>query len=452
MTSLQTSLFYFLLCFESTLLRQQFVNAKDDTSLILEQAFAQAGIPLTDYQPAGFPGPIAPPMRQSLLSRLRFPFISRSKNRFKLSKSLLPKPLKLDSDQYSFVDYIANHRYPSQFMLPPINAINQLYPTMWPSNDRKAVHSSAKSTPTPTVSGAIPPPVFSEQESGRKYSQMYASKYNYQYGFQPITVRTTAPSFIDNSLAKNRKTSLSKRLSGRRDKKYSNHQEDLEDSLSNDIIFPKKIVMNKKAIFDVNPSEILQQFSGEDWDHNSTLSECANKDLGWCDYSSQYPTIYVRSMVKQCLEILDRMYVEVPENLASFDDYVPFAPRNGSNGQLDQEDVGETWSWAGYRSKNNMLCDSERRHIRPSIAQDINGRWYLIVQTSLYHQKVPIEVCRNPGGVCNNLNKCSKTARCVQKFGTQLLISLDLDKEDECPIMKLYRFPSACVCDSANYQ
>ncbi|RWS12535.1 hypothetical protein B4U79_17300 [Dinothrombium tinctorium] len=468
-----TSLVCLLLCFDKVHLKQDFFSlaGKDDSAMLLEQAFSQAGIPLADYQE----GPIGPP-KLSLLERLRLPF-SRTKNRLKLANSLLSKPMKLDDEALGYMDYLTSQRYPSHFLFPPINAINHLYPALWHPNDRKLPilyppmapplppppppplqppHQQAipsQPTPTTTVSSPIPPPSYSDRNSGsNKYSEsLNSNTNNYQFGFKPITVRTTAPSIAASS-SFNRKSSITKKLSGRSEKKYSNHQEDIGDMLANDIIFPTKIVTTKKNMHPVNPSDLLQHFSGDEWENTSSV-DCSNKDLGWCDYSSQYPSIYVRSVVKQCLNILDRMYVEVPENLANFDDFVPFAPRNDSEGQLVKEKLHETnWSWAGYRSKNNMLCDSERRYIRPSIAQDINGRWFLIVQTSLYHQKIPIEVCRNPGGVCNNLNKCSKTARCVQKFTTQLLISLDLDKDDECPIMKLYRFPSACICDSAMYQ
>lgn len=160
------------------------------------------------------------------------------------------------------------------------------------------------------------------------------------------------------------------------------------------------------------------------------------------------------------------MYVEVPQNLAEFDDFVPFTPitnfnesaksssasnQNSSTKDKESSKIGPhaTWSWAS--KKKNALCDSDRKFVRPSVAQDITGRWFVIVQSSLYHQQIPADLCRNPGGVCNNVSACGISARCVQKFNTQLLISIDLDKEHDCPSMRLYRFPSGCVCDHASY-
>ena len=120
--------------------------------------------------------------------------------------------------------------------------------------------------------------------------------------------------------------------------------------------------------------------------------------------------------------------MEVPQNLADFDDYVPFSPitkdsgvkigNNNSNDTDSSKDqsIHETWSWAGYQNSNNdqtsnsnhnndnrtskqdhkdnALCDSDRKFVRPSVAQDITGRWFVIVQSSLYHQQVPVELCR----------------------------------------------------------
>lgn len=89
------------------------------------------------------------------------------------------------------------------------------------------------------------------------------------------------------------------------------------------------------------------------------------------------------------------MYVEVPQNLADFDDFVPFAPITNSSGQAGKERGSQaTWSWAGYRSKSKALCDAERKFVRPSVAQDITGRWFIIVQSSLYHQQIPVELCQ----------------------------------------------------------
>lgn len=111
------------------------------------------------------------------------------------------------------------------------------------------------------------------------------------------------------------------------------------------------------------------------------------------------------AVIKECRDVIERMYVEVPQNLADFDDFVPFSPitassSNGnSSGKLGKDrGVHASWSWAGYKSssKNNQitLCDSEKKFVRPSVAQDITGRWFVIIQSNLYHQQIPVDICR----------------------------------------------------------
>lgn len=106
---------------------------------------------------------------------------------------------------------------------------------------------------------------------------------------------------------------------------------------------------------------------------------------------------FVLAVIKECRDLIERMYVEVPQNLADFDDYVPFSPITSSanySTTKSPSDNAATWSWAGYRNKNNALCDADRQFVRPSVAQDITGRWFVIVQSSLYHQQIPTELCR----------------------------------------------------------
>lgn len=89
------------------------------------------------------------------------------------------------------------------------------------------------------------------------------------------------------------------------------------------------------------------------------------------------------------------MYVEVPINLNHFDDYVPFSPLTNSTEDGEKEKTQALWSKAGVKSKNSKsFCESERKFARPSIAQDITGKWLVIVQTSLYNQRTPVEICR----------------------------------------------------------
>lgn len=151
------------------------------------------------------------------------------------------------------------------------------------------------------------------------------------------------------------------------------------------------------------------------------------------------------AVIKECRDVIERMYVEVPANLADFDDFVPFSPIPNQSASVNKtadtrssvdtidtsrskENVSKSrhikafsanalssklseWpSIANYRSgrstdgstidtssntgTSRSLCDSDKKFVRPSVAQDITGRWFVIVQSSLYHQQVPVEICR----------------------------------------------------------
>lgn len=72
------------------------------------------------------------------------------------------------------------------------------------------------------------------------------------------------------------------------------------------------------------------------------------------------------------------MYVEMPDNLTDFEGYKSF---------IQPIDV--------FRSQvNRSLCDANRKYIRPSVAQDVFGSYYLILQSSLHIQQIPVEICR----------------------------------------------------------
>lgn len=70
----------------------------------------------------------------------------------------------------------------------------------------------------------------------------------------------------------------------------------------------------------------------------------------------------------------------MPENLADFSGYKSFI------------EVGR--SHLRSSTANNSLCDAERKYIRPSVIQDVDGHFYLILQSSFYFQQVPVEICR----------------------------------------------------------
>lgn len=136
-----------------------------------------------------------------------------------------------------------------------------------------------------------------------------------------------------------------------------------------------------------------------------SLKEAFNYLLLFCRH-------FVEAIISLCQKSVDQMYVEVPTNLADFRGYLPFntsslASENRSSSDGNVEEVSTTQATspttptttstrtpARSRRRSRSMCDSEKKFIKPIIAQDITGNWYLIVQTSLYNQQVPVEICR----------------------------------------------------------
>lgn len=86
---------------------------------------------------------------------------------------------------------------------------------------------------------------------------------------------------------------------------------------------------------------------------------------------------HVSAIIGNCSHSLDDMYIDMPENLADYTGYKSFI------------EVGRPTS----RQSNSSLCNSDRKYIRPSVGQDVEGNFFLILQSSLYFQQVPVEIC-----------------------------------------------------------
>lgn len=96
----------------------------------------------------------------------------------------------------------------------------------------------------------------------------------------------------------------------------------------------------------------------------------------------------VSQIMEVCEELLSRMYVEVPINSGSMEDIASYSlSRN-----LTQNAY---WPWKeSVPTFQKTLCQVERNVIQPSFAQDIRGKWHVIIQTQAFPQRIPLEVCR----------------------------------------------------------
>ncbi|XP_067118311.1 uncharacterized protein [Centruroides vittatus] len=161
-------------------------------------------------------------------------------------------------------------------------------------------------------------------------------------------------------------------------------------------------------------------------------------EKNWCELDATYPEEDVGKIVKLCESYLDKMYAPMPLIVpTSFD--MKRKEDNFSSIDLNSRLSGQNY-W------KSSLCHAEKRYFRPSYARDINGRWQIVLQSSKYPQRISLELCKNEGNRCNKMADCIINSRCVQKYSYQMLVSIDPKKPNTCPSMRLYSFPTACVC------
>ncbi|GFY62642.1 spaetzle domain-containing protein [Trichonephila inaurata madagascariensis] len=171
-----------------------------------------------------------------------------------------------------------------------------------------------------------------------------------------------------------------------------------------------------------------------------------SRDLGWCELGDKYPRKYVDQVVASCQEVIQRMHVEVPHSFEKLSDTSDFkAELNSTQREARERGSHDAWSWASYFHEGS-LCDAETGFLRPETAKDSSGKWNIIVQTETIRQRVPIEMCRKTNTSCKKMLNCGLKSQCLQKYNYHLLMSLNPSQKHDCPFMKLYRFPSACVC------
>ncbi|GFQ70587.1 spaetzle domain-containing protein [Trichonephila clavata] len=171
-----------------------------------------------------------------------------------------------------------------------------------------------------------------------------------------------------------------------------------------------------------------------------------SRDLGWCELGDKYPRKYVDQVVAACQDVIQRMHVEVPHSFEKLSDTSDFkAELNSTQREARERGSHDAWSWASYFHEGS-LCDAETGFLRPETAKDSAGKWNIIVQTETIRQRVPIEMCRKTNTSCKKMLNCGLKSQCLQKYNYHLLMSLNPSQKHDCPFMKLYRFPSACVC------
>ncbi|XP_035228406.1 uncharacterized protein LOC118200553 [Stegodyphus dumicola] len=214
-----------------------------------------------------------------------------------------------------------------------------------------------------------------------------------------------------------------------------------------------RVVAQPSSLRDVQQKELLRLSSSTSEDTRLAAKKIleincdGSRDLGWCELGEKYPRKYVDQVVSSCQDVIQRMHVEVPHSFEKLSDTSDFKAELDNSTQRSARERGshDAWSWAAYLHQGS-LCEAETGFLRPETAKDTTGKWNIIVQTEALKQRVPIEMCRKVNTSCKKMLNCGLKSQCLQKYNYHLLLSLNPTQKHDCPFMKLYRFPSACVC------
>jgi hypothetical protein len=175
------------------------------------------------------------------------------------------------------------------------------------------------------------------------------------------------------------------------------------------------------------------------------LVDCGGSDLGFCDMNSRYPGHMMGNLMSDCQELVYKGFVPVPEDIEELGDNSPLARYSNSSKSAVRARAG-SWSWKPYTYKKKQICSSELRFIRPGYARDATGKWQVIVQTESLPQRVAIDLCHSPEKPCQMMSDCGRKSRCIQRYTFQHLLAVDPDNLHDCPTIRAFKFPAACVC------
>ncbi|GFS38719.1 spaetzle domain-containing protein [Nephila pilipes] len=194
-------------------------------------------------------------------------------------------------------------------------------------------------------------------------------------------------------------------------------------------------------------TEAPQESSARNQDEDVPAMELqcgGTNDLGWCDLGANYPSAEVSQIMEVCEELVSHMFIEIPENSEPMEDIASYSlSRN-----ITDQGFKPYWPWKSHSPNyKKSLCEIKRDFIRPSFAQDMKGKWHVIIQTDAIPQRIALEVCKKPGEPCNSNELCNNSnSQCVQKYTHHQLISFDPESAETCPYVRLYKFPTSCVC------
>ncbi|XP_069691568.1 uncharacterized protein [Periplaneta americana] len=179
------------------------------------------------------------------------------------------------------------------------------------------------------------------------------------------------------------------------------------------------------------------------------------KEMGYCASPPRYPSNQVSQLIERCSAIIPAIYAPIPDS-EDDEDTGEATDRSFNSTRNMERGNRHVWSWAHPGEFQQTVCDSDRRKIEPGyVLEATSGRWYVVLQAPSITQRVTVDKCRSVGKPCaatkcargNGFrNNAAKSSRCVQRFSYQHLVTWDPDKPELCPRIRVFRFPTACVC------
>ena len=160
---------------------------------------------------------------------------------------------------------------------------------------------------------------------------------------------------------------------------------------------------------------------------------------GFCAMSSDYPTVLISEVVKNCSSLISTFQAVVPDEVDGLGD-------TSESVITSEKDEERPWSWRVYAYKKRQACHSEVSLSRPSYAVDSEGETQLILQTASIVQRVAVDLCSSPGSACEGVAQCGLRSLCVQRYTYHYLLSITPGHYQHCPAIRAFKLPTACVC------
>ncbi|XP_046391881.1 uncharacterized protein LOC124160166 [Ischnura elegans] len=202
-----------------------------------------------------------------------------------------------------------------------------------------------------------------------------------------------------------------------------------------------------------NPIELV---SAPTLNQTATLRDILREDCedyeeqGYCDSSRRYPRLQVADLVRRCAGIVNALYVPIPESNDIVSTHLRKEKKEGNSLRNIERANQAVWSWAKYAAGKSSVCKSDIRRVNPSYARDISKKWVVVLQHPEGNmvQHVSMDKCTNVDKECLSGPEGNRHpgTRCTQRHTHHHLVTWDPDKPSDCPSLRAFSFPTACLC------